>query len=39
MKQAVKDDIENGELKDEDMFRIKEKIKTLENNILNIIEG
>ena len=39
MKQAVKEDLENGDLKDEDMFRIKEKIKTLENNILSIIEG
>ena len=39
MKQAVKEDLNNKELKDEDMFRIKEKIKTLENNILNIIEG
>ena len=39
MKQAVKDDLNNKELQDEDMFRIKEKIKTLENNILNIIEG
>ena len=39
MKQAVKEDLNNKELQDEDMFRIKEKIKTLENNILNIIEG
>ena len=39
MKQAVKEDLNNKELNDEDMFRIKEKIKTLENNILNIIEG
>ena len=39
MKQAVKEDLNNKELKDEDMFRIKEKIKTLENNILSIIEG
>ena len=39
MKQAVKDDLNNKELQDEDMFRIKEKIKKLENNILNIIEG
>ena len=39
MKQAVTDDINDPELKDEDMFRIKQKMKTLENNILNIIEG
>ena len=39
MKLAVKDDLENSELKDEDMFRIKEKIKSLEQYILNIIEG
>ncbi len=39
MKQAVKEDLNNKELNDEDMFRIKEKIKTLESNILNIIEG
>ena len=39
MKQVVKEDLNNKELKDEDMFRIKEKIKTLENNILSIIEG
>ena len=39
MKQAVQEDIENQELKDEDMYRIKEKIKTLEQNILNVIEG
>ncbi len=39
MKQAVTEDINNPELKDEDMFRIKQKMKTLENSILNIIEG
>ena len=39
MKQSVTDDLNNPELKDEDMFRIKQKMKTLENNILNIIEG
>ena len=31
--------IKNKNLKDEDMFRIKEKMKDLENNILRIIEG
>ena len=39
MKKAVQEDLENQDLKDEDMYRIKEKIKTLEKNILNIIEG
>ena len=39
MKQAVKDDLENRDLKDEDMFRIKEKIKDLEQQILRIVEG
>ena len=35
----VKEDVENTELHDEDMFRINEKIKDLEQQILNIIEG
>ena len=39
MKQSVNEDLNNKELKDEDMFRIKEKIKDLEKQILNIIEG
>ena len=39
MKQSVQEDLNNKDLKDEDMFRIKEKMKTLEHNILNIIEG
>ena len=39
MKSAVKEDLENRELKDEDMFRIKEKVKGLEQYILRIIEG
>ena len=39
MKEAVTEDINNKELKDEDMFRIKEKMKVLEQNILSIIEG
>ena len=39
MEIAVKEDINNTELKDEDMFRINEKIKDLEKQILNIIEG
>ena len=39
MKEAVQEDLTNPELKDEDMFRIKEKMKDLEQNILKIIEG
>lgn len=39
MKQSVKEDVGNKDLKDEDMFRIKEKMKDLEQNILRIIEG
>ena len=39
MKSSVKEDLANRELKDEDMFRIKEKMKDLENDILRIIEG
>ena len=39
MRESVKEDLANKELKDEDMFRIKEKMKDLEKNILRIIEG
>ena len=39
MKICVKEDLDNNELKDDDMFRIREKIKELEKQILNIIEG
>ena len=39
MKESVKEDLDNKELKDEDLFRIKEKMKDLEANILKIIEG
>ncbi len=39
MKESVKEDLANKDLKDEDMFRIKEKMKDLEKDILNIIEG
>ena len=39
MKAAVKDDLEDNSLKDEDIFRINEKMKDLENNILRIMEG
>ena len=39
MKFAVNEDLTNRELKDEDMYRIKEKMKNLERDILSIIEG
>ena len=39
METAVKEDMENKELADEDIFRISEKIKELEKQILNVIEG
>ena len=35
----VKEDMNNKELKDEDVYRINEKIKDLEKQILNVIEG
>ena len=39
MKQSVEEDLTNKDLRDEDLFRIKEKMKSLEQNILSIIEG
>ena len=39
METAVKEDMNNKDLKDEDVFRISEKIKDLEKQILNVIEG
>lgn len=39
MKKSVQEDLNNKDLKDEDMFRIKEKMKDLEQSILKIIEG
>ena len=35
----VRQDINDNNLKDEDIFRINEKIKDLEKQILNVIEG
>ena len=35
----IRQDIEDATLRDEDMFRINEKIKELEKQIINIIEG
>ena len=39
MKNSVKEDLENKELKDEDIYRIKIKMKELEQDILSVIEG
>lgn len=39
LENAVKDDMSDKNLKDEDIFRINEKIKDLEKQILNVIEG
>ena len=39
MKEFVKEDLENKELREEDLFRIKEKMKDLEKQIVNIVEG
>ncbi len=39
MDEYVKSDMVNPDLKDEDIFRINEKIKDLEKQILNVIDG
>ena len=39
MNNYVRQDLEDDKLKDEDIFRINEKIKDLEKQILNVIEG
>ena len=39
MEVYVKQDVNDDQLRDEDLFRINEKIKDLEKQILNIIEG
>ena len=39
MEVYVKQDVNDEQLRDEDLFRINEKIKDLEKQILNIIEG
>ena len=39
MDNYVRQDIEDDKLRDEDIFRINEKIKDLEKQILNVIEG
>ena len=35
----VRQDLQDDNLRDEDIFRISEKIKDLEKQILNVIEG
>ena len=39
MEVMVKEDMTDNELRDEDIFRINEKIKDLEQQILNVVEG
>ena len=39
MDNYVRQDIDDNNLRDEDIFRINEKIKSLEKQILNVIEG
>ena len=39
MEVMVKEDMTDDELRDEDIFRINEKIKDLEQQILNVVEG
>lgn len=39
MQMSLTEDVQNTKLKEEDMFRINEKVKELEKQILNIIEG
>lgn len=39
MDNYVRQDIDDNNLKDEDIFRINEKIKDLEKQIINVIEG
>ncbi len=39
MENYVKQDVENKNLTDRDIFRINEKVKDLEKQILNVIEG
>ena len=39
MENFVKQDVDNQNLREEDIFRINEKIKDLERQILNVVEG
>ena len=39
MDEYVRQDIDDKNLRDEDIFRINEKMKELEKQIINVIEG
>ena len=39
MEKYVKQDVDDKNLKEQDMFRINEKMKELEKKILNVVEG
>ena len=39
MDDYVRQDLQDDNLRDEDIFRISEKIKDLEKQIINVIEG
>ena len=39
MEEYVKQDVLDMNLKEQDMFRINEKMKELEKQILNVVEG
>lgn len=39
MDRYIRQDVDDNNLKDEDIFRINEKMKDLEKHILNVIEG
>ena len=39
MEEYIKQDVSDQKLKEEDMFRINEKMKDLERQILNVVEG
>ena len=39
MDNYVRQDLQDDNLRDEDIFRISEKIKDLEKQIINVIEG
>ena len=39
MEKYIREDIANENLRDEDIFRINEKIKDLEKQIANVVEG
>ena len=39
MENYIKQDVDDKNLKEQDMFRINEKMKELEKKILNVVEG